>query len=138
MIVDVANALKAKRLPPMDERLKSILAGQAGILLRGGWSLAEVSRAAVDLALAWDEKRGHSRLCHLASRVRAMDADRREAEHRERMKIERAAVSGMEASLVAQDTSLHVFAQDPAAPANTCRHCRGPLGVHIARRVDVA
>lgn len=134
----VADALKSAKLPPMDERLKSILAGQAGILLRGGWPIDEVCRAAVDLALAWDEKRGHSRLCHLASRVRMMDAELREAEHRERMKRDRAIAAGADPKFIAGNPEFHDFSQADGAPENTCAHCAGPVGVHVRRRVSVA
>lgn len=124
-------------LPPLDARLKSILAGQAGVLLRGGWPLDEVRQASIDLALAWDEKRGHNRLCHLASRVRAKDAELAAKQHDERLRLERQYAAGLRPDLAVRSPSLHDFEQEPDAPSNTCRFCRGPIGVHVRARVDV-
>jgi len=139
ILVEVTKAVKKRGLPAINEGLKDILAGQIGILLRGGWPKTEVERAALDLALAWDEKRGHSRLAHLASRVRAMDADRRIAEHNQLLAAEKAALAGQDPVEVnRKDPSLHPFSQDPRQEPNTCRQCAGPVGVHVARRVSIA
>src|SRR5688572_6254522 len=79
----VAQALTARSLPPVDERGKSILVSQVGTLLRGGYPLELVQRVAVAAALAWDERRGHSRLMHLAQRIRLVDADAQRARHQQ-------------------------------------------------------
>jgi hypothetical protein len=134
VIKAIAQALTAKSYPPMDERLKSIVATQVGSLLKGGWPAEEIRHAAIELALAWDSTRGHNRLAHLASRVRAADEARREAEHRERMRIERRELAGMAApGSSMRHPSLHDFASDGNG---SCAVCTGPLGVHVKPRVD--
>lgn len=125
----VAEALSAKTYPPLDERLKSIVATQVGSLLKGGWKIADVQRAAIELALAWDEKRGHNRLSHLAARVRIADADRQRAQHLERDRIERQELAtGAPKGSTMRHPNLHDFESDGRG---SCRICTGPIGVHV-------
>lgn len=140
VIAAVAQALKAKRLPPLDERLKSIVASQIRTVLKGGWPQEEVARAATDLALAWDERRGHNRLCHLAQRMRLLDADRKQREHLAQMAREKADVGAMKGvELIAGRPSPTTHGFLPAgSDKSSCHWCGGPWGVHVKPRVDVA
>lgn len=134
VIKAIAQALTRKSMPPMDERLKSIVASQIGALLKGGWPADEIQHAAIELALAWDSMRGHNRLTHLAARLRAADAARREAEHHERMRIERQELAGKaEPGATLRHPNLHDFVSDGTG---SCSLCSGPIGVHVRPRID--
>ena len=137
IIAAVANALRRQGIPPMDERLKSIVATQIGSLLKGGWPASEVQQAAVDLALAWDEARGHNRLTHLQQRMRLMDAEVQRQRHAELRREERAMAVERHATIMAgtRSPTLHDFQNDGDG---SCRICTGPLGVHVKPRVDIS
>lgn len=139
VVTATADAIKRRGLPPMDPRLKSILAGQAGILLRGGWPLEEVRQAAIDLGLSWDEKRGHNRLCHLAARLRRLDADRQTQAHEALMKEDKAtwAAQGIQIMGGRPMPTTHDF-KPSGRDRLSCEFCEGPWGVHVKARVDVA
>lgn len=144
VIAAVADALKRAHLPPMDERLKSIVGSQIKTLLAGGWPQREIERAAIDLALAWDEGRGHNRLTHLQQRMRVMDAERKRREHVAQIAIGKGNAEELRALLnlgpklagVAHP-NFHDF-MPSEADRESCAHCHGPIGVHVRQRVETA
>ena len=137
IIADVCAVLRRNHIPDMDERLRSIVGAQIKRLLAGGWPADEIRRAAVDLALAWDEARGHNRLTHLQQRMRLMDAEVQRQRHAELRREERAMAVERHATIMAgtRSPTLHDFQNDGDG---SCRICTGPLGVHVKPRVDVS
>jgi hypothetical protein len=142
VIAAIVRALKAAHLPPMDERLKSIVGRQILTLHKGGWPIEEIERAAIDLALAWDEGRGHNRLTHLAQRMRVMDADRKHRAHVAQMAIGKGNAEELRAlighRLVAgkPHPNTHDYIRGGPVPG-LCAICEGPSGVHVKPRVEV-
>ena len=142
VIAAIAVAVKRAGIPPLDERLKSILASQIRTLIKGGWPITEIERAAVDLALAWDEARGHNRLTHLSQRMRVMDADRKRREHVAQMAIGRGNAEELRKLIGGKfiagrpHPSTHDYQRGGPMPG-LCAVCEGPSGVHVRPRVEV-
>lgn len=80
IISEVARALERHNTPPLDERLKSILASQVGNLLKRGYSEAVIQDEAVRLAMAWTPTKGH-RLAFLQANVTDHEAKRHTSEY---------------------------------------------------------
>jgi hypothetical protein len=138
VLTAIADALKARTYPPMDERLKSIVASQVGTLLKGGYPLDLVRRIAVELALSWDTVRGHNRLTHLQQRVRAIDAGDATAEHAARKRDAAGPLDPRVAAILRGRADApperprpdsHPFR--PSSRPDTCADCDGPVGVHV-------
>jgi hypothetical protein len=138
IISSVALALREKNFPSIPERVKDIMAAQIGDLLRGGFQFEDIRKAAVELALSWDEKRGHNRLCHLASRVRAAYWNDEQKAHAARMVDDRAvgpAIAGIIPDIAGRShPNAHPFATNGSG---SCSVCGGPVGVHVRRIVEV-
>lgn len=144
VLAAVAVAVRRARLPMLDERLKSIVGTQIKTLLKGGWPQAEIEQAAIDLALAWDEARGHNRLTHLAQRMRLLDADRQRRAHVAQMAIGKGNAEELRALIGRQEQiagrphpSTHDF-RPSEKDRSECAVCEGPWGVHVKPRVEVS
>jgi hypothetical protein len=130
----IAQALTSRSLPPMDERLKSIVATHIGTLLKDGYELELVRRAAIAAALSWDELRGHNRLTHLVQRIRLMDLADQRAQH-EKQKADEGQVDPRVARLLSParharpHPNSHAFVRSNRE--NSCALCEGPVGVHV-------
>jgi hypothetical protein len=142
IISSVALALKAKNFPSIPERVKDIMAAQIGDVLRGGFEFEEIRRTAVELGLSWDEKRGHNRLCHLASRVRASYWSAEQKAHEARRSDVDPSIAAAAAGMVKtmpdsrrNHPNNHPFQFDSSM---SCRVCGGPPGVHVKRVAEVA
>lgn len=133
VLKSMARSLNDRSLPPMDERLKSIVVSQIGTLLRGGYAVEMIERIAIATALSWDEARGHSRLTHLSQRIRLLDVAEQRAEHERRKADEREQMDPKVAAMIAPTRpprpTSHAFQRSDRP--NTCGVCEGPLGVHV-------
>lgn len=133
VLARIGRALKDGNVPPLDRGLRSIVAQQVRNLLKGGWGAEEISRRATELALDYDRVGGHRKMTSLQGSMERSDEERQEREHVERMAKEKTepfdplvlkALGLQRAALPAK----HSFIE---AGGNTCRICRGPLGVHV-------
>jgi hypothetical protein len=137
VLKNITLEVARRSLPPLDERLKSIVASQIRTLLRGGYGVELVERVAIALALSHDERRGHGRLCHLAARVRSSDAGAAGSAHDRRKAAEQAPLAPRVAALIAPALASgrrphpneHAFVR--GREANACAVCEGPIGVHV-------
>lgn len=81
------DALDRRAIPAPDEKLKRIVGGQIVALLKAGHSAERIRHFAVELALSWDNAKGHQRLLGLRQAVLQDAADTEYAEH-ERIKAQ--------------------------------------------------
>lgn len=133
ILARIGRALKAGNVPPLDRGLRSIVAQQVRNLLKGGWGVEEISHRATELALDYDRVGGHHKMTSLQGSMERSDEERQEREHIERMAKEKTepfdplvlkTLGLQRAALPAKHSFLE-------AGGNTCRICRGPLGVHV-------
>jgi len=133
VLARIGRALKAGNVPPLDRGLRSIVAQQVRNLLKGGWGVEEISHRATELALDYNRIGGHHKMTSLQASMERSDEDRAEQEHIERMAKERTepfdplVLKAMGLARAALP-DRHSFLE---AGGNTCRICRGPLGVHV-------
>lgn len=80
------DALDRRAIPAPDEKLKRIVGGQIKALLKGGYDPVRIRHFAVELALSWDNARGHQRLLGLRQAVLQDAADREYAAHETRLR----------------------------------------------------
>lgn len=80
----VLDALDRRAIPAPDEKLKEIVGGQIKALIKAGYPVERIRRFAVELALSWDNSRGHQRLLGLRQAVLQDDADREYKAHEQR------------------------------------------------------
>jgi hypothetical protein len=130
----IALACAKHSVPPLDERLKSMVAAMIGNLLRGGWRADEIEKVAVELALKYDRFHAHESMLGLQRVMEIRDEERQETEHAQRMKAAAAPVDPRVAEILGP-----VARHDPRRlPGNhrpdgdPCKICQGPPGVHVA------
>ena len=80
----VVDALDKRGIPRPDEKLKRIVGAQVSTLLRGGYPAEQIRHFAVELALSWDNAKGHQRLLGLRQTVLQDDAEIEYKAHKER------------------------------------------------------
>jgi len=90
------DATIQRGIPAPDERLKQIVGAQIKSLLRGGYDPERVRHFAVELALSWDNAKGHQRMLGLRQAVLQDSADREYREHEARKREESVAVADPE------------------------------------------
>lgn len=130
----IALACKRGSVPPLDERLKSIVATQVGNLLRGGWKAEEIRHVAVELALKYDRFHQHESMLGLQRVMELRDEDRAVARHQKRMKVAAGPVDPRVAQILGPVTRRdpRVHPSNHRADGDPCRVCQGPPGVHVA------
>lgn len=89
----IAEQLTRRGIPGPDEKLKRIVGAQISALLRGGYDPERIRHFAIELALSWDNARGHQRLLGLRQAVLQDAADREYAEHERRRRDDAAPVA---------------------------------------------
>ena len=119
----VLQVLDRKAFPPPDEKLKVIVGAQIKHLLAGGYPYERVLHFAVELALSWDNAKGHQRLLGLRQAVLQDDADREHAAH-ERRKRDLAGESDDPETRAAILAGIRKAKEALRAPAPTQVRCR--------------
>jgi hypothetical protein len=139
VIRSICGALNERSLPPLDERGKSIVGTQIRSLTKGGYPQELIEQLAIALALSWSEARGHSKLLHLAQRVRLADIGEVRASHDRQRAAEGEPLEQRVAALISPvltakrrphpNTHAFVVGLEP----NTCalEGCGAPAGCHV-------
>jgi hypothetical protein len=77
-------ALRRRGFPGPDEKLKRIVGGQINALLKGGYDAVMIRHFAIELALSWDNAKGHQRMLGLRQAVLQKTAELEYEAHDER------------------------------------------------------
>jgi hypothetical protein len=119
--------------PPLDERLKSIVASMIGNCLKGGYPEDHIRRVGVELVDKYTRFHGHESMLALQRIVIQRDDDDRMKAHEAQLVQERGPLDPRVAALLGP-----VMKRDPRRlPGNhrpqgdPCAICQGPPGVHV-------
>lgn len=138
MLRAIGDYVNAHSIPPLDRGLRSIVAQQVANLLRGGWPIEEIKATALELLAQYDRFAGHRAMTQLQRTLEVADEDRQEAAHRAQkhapLSPDAMKAMGFDAGRRRLERpEAHEFTK--SAEPNTCEICRGPLGVHVRRKV---